>query len=89
MWLMKAAVAVLDTRTPPSPAATVGIGGPMLTTAEVAHLLGVSRAMVSDLRLSGRLRGTKLGTRAVRFDPADVAAFIAAGRDPDSPERVA
>ena len=47
----------------------------LIDAAEVARLLGVSRRMVYDLFASGRLRGYRYSTRAIRFDLADVEAF--------------
>lgn len=50
----------------------------LLDMVQVATRLGVSRRTVERFAASGDLRCIKFGTRAIRFDPADVEAFIAA-----------
>lgn len=53
----------------------------LLSTAEVAELLGVSRWHVSDLARRGDLPSVVLGRRLRRFHPEDVAGFIHQRRD--------
>jgi excisionase family DNA binding protein len=51
----------------------------LITDNEAAALLGVSRAHVHRLRAGGRFpNGIKLG-RALRFDRAELTAWVAAG----------
>ncbi len=52
---------------------------PLLTAKQVATLLGVSEKSVYRWSELGALPSVRLG-RAVRFDPAEVQAFIDAGR---------
>jgi excisionase family DNA binding protein len=47
----------------------------LLSTADVADLLGVSPRTVTRLRDSGELRPVRV-RGLVRFDPVDVVAFI-------------
>lgn len=51
----------------------------LMTPADVAEHLAVSRQTVARLRRSGRLRGTPVGN-SWRFHPDDVAAFINTSR---------
>lgn len=50
---------------------------------EAARMLGISRAHLYNLRASGRLgpRAIRLG-RSVRFEVAEIRAWIAAGAPP-------
>jgi excisionase family DNA binding protein len=48
----------------------------LLTTEEVAELLGVSTRTVHRLADNGRLPRIRLGHRTVRFSPESVAALI-------------
>jgi excisionase family DNA binding protein len=54
--------------------------GRLLTYKETADLLRVTVRTVRTWAKSGDLRAVRLGPGAVRFDPADVADFIAARR---------
>jgi excisionase family DNA binding protein len=47
----------------------------LLSSAEVAARLGLSRPHVYTLATAGKIRSIKFG-RAVRFDPKDVDRFI-------------
>jgi excisionase family DNA binding protein len=47
----------------------------LLTTRQVAELLGVTPLTVQRLRVAGHLRASKIG-RLVRFEEKDVQAFI-------------
>jgi excisionase family DNA binding protein len=47
----------------------------LLSPAEVAARLGLSRPHVYTLAAAGKIRSIKFG-RAVRFDPKDVERFI-------------
>lgn len=60
--------------------------GRLLTADEVAAILGVGVRYVWRLGRDGRLRRVKLGAKYVRFDPADVKAFIDEGRRPRGPQ---
>ena len=52
----------------------------LLTTSEAADHLGTSRRTLEDWRLrGGGPVYRKLGKRMVRYDPADLAVFIAEG----------
>lgn len=51
------------------------------TAAEVAQQLRVSTSMVYSLVSSGRLAVIRIGS-ALRFDPADIEAFLAASKVP-------
>ena len=54
---------------------------PLLNEDEAAHVLGLSPKTLQKWRVYGRgVRWIKLGTKSVRYDPADLAAFIEAGR---------
>lgn len=53
----------------------------LLTAAQVATQLAVSRRMVYDLVGSGTLPVVRIGG-ALRFDPNDIEAFVAACRVP-------
>jgi len=58
----------------------------LLTVADVARQLQVSRPTVHRLKASGKLPAVRFG-RSVRFRPDDVAALIAAclaAPDPDA-----
>lgn len=55
-------------------------GEDLLTTAEVAERLRVSRMTVSRWVRAGQIRAIRLpGGRALRFHPADVDAILAQG----------
>lgn len=54
------------------------------TAAQVAATLGISARAVYELAASGRLTFYKFG-RAVRFDPADIDAYIKATAKPKPP----
>lgn len=61
----------------------------LLTTAQVAELLGIDRSRVTRLAASYRV-GTKLGPKALVFSPNDVVVLRRhstgkAGRPPKSP----
>jgi|GEM_PF-2516559 len=56
-------------------AETFGIE-PLLKAEEVARILGVPKKTVENLGRTGDLPRHKLGTKTVRFSPADVAEFI-------------
>lgn len=53
---------------------------PLLSPLEVADLLGLSAKSVRRLALAGSLPCVRLSERIIRFDLADVEAFIAARR---------
>lgn len=62
---------------------------PLLTAQDVAERLRVSTSTVARLWLAGKLLGANVGagtSRALRFDPADVEAYLAKASRP--PERV-
>ncbi len=48
---------------------------PLLTADEIARVLSVSRKTIYKLTENGTLPCIRIG-RAVRFDPADVEAFL-------------
>jgi excisionase family DNA binding protein len=52
----------------------------LLTIADVARLLGVSRGSVYSLMRSGELSPIRVGRRA-RFEPGDIRAFIERHRE--------
>ena len=49
---------------------------PLMTKKEAAQILGVTERTIDNYRKEGRLRATKFGNGAVRFDPADLRAGI-------------
>ena len=51
----------------------------LLTTTETAQALGVSKRTLQELAAERKIAQIKFG-RNVRFDPADIAAFIEANR---------
>ena len=53
--------------------------GPLLTTREVATLLGVSPATVLRRWRAGELRGYRLASNVLRFDADELAAMHARG----------
>ncbi len=55
------------------------VTGGLLTVRQVAEMLGVCERTVFSLTQEGKLPAARIG-RAVRYDPADVAAFIAASK---------
>jgi Helix-turn-helix domain len=62
---------------------------PLLTTADVARLLGVSQWQLRAWRMRSRGGGpafVRIG-RLVRYRPADLASFIRAGRDRNPADR--
>ena len=56
---------------------------PLLTTAEVARQLRVSRATVYRLIQSGRLRASRVSPRTTRVHREDVAELLRRGRHQD------
>lgn len=56
----------------------------LLTIAEVARLLGISRGSVYSLMRNGELSPIRVGQRA-RFEPRDIRAFIDRHREGDVP----
>jgi len=56
----------------------------LLTIADVARLLGVSRGSVYSLMRNGELSPIRVGQRA-RFEPADIRAFIDRNREGEAP----
>lgn len=56
----------------------------LLTAAQVATRLAVSRRMVYDLVAGGRLPVVRIGG-ALRFDPNDIEAFVEACKVPARP----
>jgi excisionase family DNA binding protein len=52
----------------------------LLTVRQVAELLGICERTAFELTRTGRLPAVRIG-RAVRYAPADVAAFIEACKD--------
>jgi len=65
-------------QTPTLPCRTggeTGVLSPLLALRPAAKLLGVCEKTVFNLVKDRKLRCVKIG-RAVRFDPADLAAFI-------------
>jgi excisionase family DNA binding protein len=50
-----------------------------LTVREVAETAKVGEETVRWWYRSGKLKGVKLGYRTLRFDPAEVRAFLARG----------
>lgn len=59
----------------------------LLTVAEVAERLNVSRSHVYRLALAGRLERVTVGVRAVRYTAASVAAIAATGQTSPPPEQ--
>jgi excisionase family DNA binding protein len=57
-----------------------------MRTTEVATQLGVSRQQVLNLRKAGKLRGSKIGSRTILWDPDSVDALIAEGFAVDVPD---
>lgn len=60
----------------------------LLSPAEVAARLGLSRPHVYTLATAGAIRSIKFG-RAVRFDPKDVERFIREHRREGAPKDAA
>lgn len=56
----------------------------LLTPEQVSHTLGRHPKTVLSLAARGELRAIRLGRRTVRFDPADVQAYIDAHRSVDA-----
>jgi excisionase family DNA binding protein len=52
----------------------------LLTIADVARVLGISRASVYRLMRSGELSAIRVGKRA-RFEPTDVRAYLERHRE--------
>jgi excisionase family DNA binding protein len=52
------------------------MNGPLLTADQVAEQLGITRRFVWRLAREDKLPRVELGPKCVRFDPADVDAFI-------------
>lgn len=49
----------------------------LLSTAEAAHMLGVSKSFLEKDRWRGaRIPYIKIGSRAVRYNPEDIQAFL-------------
>ncbi len=63
----------------PSPKAPDTAVEPLITYREAAEILGVTERTVSSLVKEGKLRAVRFG-RSVRFDPADIRAFIEQGK---------
>lgn len=63
---------------PPSGAASAPA---LLTRAEASRFLALSPRKLDQLAASGELPRVKIGA-AVRFDPADLEAFVAAAKRP-------
>jgi excisionase family DNA binding protein len=55
----------------------------LLTIADVARLLGISRGYVYELMRDGELVAIRVGRRA-RFDPADIRAYLDRHRESQS-----
>jgi excisionase family DNA binding protein len=54
-----------------------------LTTADtLAHQLGMTRDHIYRLCREGKLPHTRINGHSIRFDPAEVEAWIASGRQP-------
>jgi excisionase family DNA binding protein len=47
----------------------------LLTTRQVAEILGITPLSVQRMRVAGHLRGVKIG-RLVRFEESDVKTFV-------------
>lgn len=60
----------------------------LVSPAEVAARLGLSRPHVYTLAAAGKIRSIKFG-RAVRFDPKDVERFIREHRREGAPKDAA
>lgn len=56
----------------------------MLKTKAVAAVLGVSPPTVRALVKAGTLPALRVSTRCIRFDPVDVARFVADRRTGDA-----
>jgi excisionase family DNA binding protein len=54
---------------------------PLLTTRQVAALLGVSPATVLRRWRAGELPGYRLASNVLRFDPDELAAWLEARRE--------
>jgi excisionase family DNA binding protein len=61
-------------------AGTVELVEKLLTAEQVADVLGLRPKSVYDLARQGRIPVVRISRRAVRFDPADVAGFVAKHR---------
>ncbi|MBI3926996.1 MAG: helix-turn-helix domain-containing protein [Armatimonadetes bacterium] len=62
---------------------------PLLSTREVAERLNVSPNTVKKLWREGRLRGSRISERKLRFEAADVERFLAGSGSPEPPYRSA
>ena len=49
---------------------------PLLTPKQVQEMLGISRGTLYAIRLRGELPHIQVAPLTVRFDPADVRAYI-------------
>lgn len=58
----------------------------LLTVNELADLLSVQQLTIRRMVKRGQLTAIRIG-RAVRFDPADVDAFLASVRETGEPKR--
>jgi excisionase family DNA binding protein len=54
---------------------------PLLTSRQVAEVLGVSRWHVDELARRGELVSVLVGSRSRRYHPDDITAFIRRKRD--------
>lgn len=57
----------------------------LLTVADVAEMLQVSKPTVHRMKATGRLRAVRFG-RSLRFRPDDVAALIDAATEAPDPD---
>jgi excisionase family DNA binding protein len=66
---------------PISPPAGASTAPALLTRAEASRFLSLSPRKLDQLAANGELPRVKIGA-AVRFDPADLEAFVAAAKRP-------
>jgi excisionase family DNA binding protein len=62
-------------------------GREMLSVRDVARALKIRTETVRMWARSGRLRGCRISSQRWRFDPADVADFIEAGKNTSKTDR--
>ena len=61
---------------------------PLIHTREVCERLSICRSTLDRFVQQGRLRRVQLGLRCVRYDPADVDAFIEKAQAAQSGRRI-
>ena len=63
---------------------SVAVNGPLLTTRQVAEMLGISSATVLRRWRAGELPGYRISSNALRFDEHEIDAWLAERRGPTS-----